>query len=192
MKLHWIGGATGAWYDPANWQDGQIPCDGGIAVFPDSAVTIAGDDKSIDIGETGLTVRNAKTLVFVVKNDKAPIQFEAPAVGPGETYTGTGGTNIFATTAEWAGTNLTFTAQYGYPTALRLTHSKNLSPDATLNLKSGAVLIVDKGVCARIAHLVIDGQSWPEGKYRASTCPSIAGEGSLVVGPKLGLMLFIR
>src|SRR3954462_3396873 len=54
--LHWTGGASNLWSDPANWQEHQAPAGGDDLIFPDVTTKVVRNDIS------GLSVHSLTIL----------------------------------------------------------------------------------------------------------------------------------
>ena len=125
----------------------------------------------------------------IVKTGLSYLYLNGQSTNPSNALTINVGTNQLGTSAFWAGTNIVVA---GSNAALRLTASGNLSPDATLALSGGGKAVLDAGVKAQVAALVLDGVPQKAGYYNAVRLPQyIGGAGRIVVGIP-GVMILVR
>ena len=123
----------------------------------------------------------------IVKTGFSYLYLNGSSPNPESSLTINQSTNQIGTAGFWGGTNITVN---GNTSVLRLTAKNNLSRDAAVRLANGGKVLVNDGVHAHVAALVLDGEPQPIGVYRAADKPQyIAGAGSVVVGQPGGIIL---
>ena len=156
--------------------------------FPGHTVSILCDCKD-NKGSPFSVTCNKSVDASIVKTGLSYLYLNGQSTNPSNALTINVGTNQLGTSAFWAGTNIVVA---GSNAALRLTASGNLSPDATLALSGGGKAVLDAGVKAQVAALVLDGVPQKAGYYNAVRLPQyIGGAGRIVVGIP-GVVILVR
>lgn len=132
---------------------------------------------------------NGPVEASIVKTGLSYLYLNGRSLDPANALMVNESTNQLGTAAFWGGTNIVVN---GNRSVLKLTASGNLSPDATVHLSNGGKLLLNAGVKAQVAALVVDGAPQKSGYYNAVNLPQyIAGAGRVVVGTP-GFLIIVR
>ena len=110
---------------------------------------------------------NVVVTAYSAASSWSIVTFSGVSTVATNSLTVTSGTNVLASAASWAGTNITVEAG----ATLSLKGSGNLSPSAHLAVAEGGTIEVAKDVTVQVAALTIGDKAFPVGRYTAATLP---------------------
>lgn len=190
----WTGAAgDGDWWNAANWSPAEVPA-GGMVRFTDDATLVG----SVDFGAGGLSVdvADGKTVVFadsvtgtgsLIKSGQGRLVLRASNAPVGMLQVKDGALDLLAAIGS---EGLTVVVD-GSNAWLRLLTGALLPESATLDIRNGGRVYVNKAIKQTLVGLVIDGVARSRGVYSAANTTALFGEGRIKVGAARGLVLVI-